>query len=154
MRTEFSIKSILGRVSITIIALSIIYIFFGPPSYVEAEMINEIFFLFIVPPILITGTILLSFLIGTPIRIIPKWSNWWYKRPYIAIILLLVGITLCCISGQPQFQQSHVSNSEGEIVKASNFQILSAGWFITSFSLTHFYFDAFCQFVKRKSQLN
>ena len=117
-------------------------------------MINGIFYLFIVPPILITGTILLSFLIGMPIRTIPKWFNWWHTRPYIALVLLIIGIIICFVSGQSQFQEPHVTNSEGEIVKANNLKILSAGWLITSFSLIHFYFSAFCQFIKRKLQLN
>ena len=115
-------------------------------------MVNEVFYLFIVPPILITVTILLSFLIGTPLRMIPKLYNWWYSQPYISMILFFVGIITCFLS--MQFPQSHVINSEGKVEEGSNFEVLSIGWLTVSFSLIHFYYRSFIQFIRRKLNRN
>ena len=61
MRTEFSSASILGRSVFAGIVLSAIYLFYGPPNYIEMEMINSVFYLLIVAPISVIGTILFSF---------------------------------------------------------------------------------------------
>jgi hypothetical protein len=156
LRNEFSVVSILRRTGVTVIVLSIIYIFLGPPSYVELEMINELFYLIVLPAVLISGTIFLSFLIGTPIRIIPSLFNWWYNRPYLVLIFLITGVIICLLSIQTHFMESRIIilNEGEEIEYTPNFKLLSIGWFITSFSLTHFYFESFVQFVKNKLKFN
>ena len=145
MRTEFSSISILRRIVITIIALLIIYIFLGPPSYVDLEMINQMFYLIILPSIWISITIFLSFLIGTPIRAIPSLFNWWYNRPYIALACLIIGVLVCLLSKQAQFTEIRtiLIGEVEEIERTPNVKILCIGWFITSFSLTHLYFESF-----------
>ena len=156
LRHEFSVVSILLRIGVTVIVLSIIYIFLGPPSYVELEMLNELFYLLVLPLILITGTIFLSFLIGTPIRAIPSLFKWWYNRPYIVTIFLITGIIICLLSIQTHFMESRtiILNEGEEIEYTPNSKLLCIGWFITSFSLTHFYFESFGQFVKNKLKFN
>lgn len=136
--------------------LSIIYIFLGPPSYIELEMLNELFYLLVLPLILITGTIFFFFLIGTPIRVIPSLFKWWYNRPYILLIFLITGIIICLLSIQTHFMESRTMIIDGEqgIEHTPNFKLLSIGWFVTSFSLTHFYFESFGQFVKNKLKFN
>ena len=148
MNYHTSPSSIFARIGLTILVLSLIYYYLGPPSYVEAEMINAIFFYFIVPPILIGSTIILTFLIGAPLRMIPRLFNWWCDRPYISLILLVVGIVFCFLS--TQFPEPHVRNSEGQIEEGSNYVLLAIGWFIVSFSLIHFYFESFIEFLKNK----
>ena len=156
LRNEFSIVSILRRTGVTVIVLSIIYIFLGPPSYVEFEMLNELFYLVVLPAVLIPGTIFFSFLIGTPIRVIPSVFKWWYDRPYIVLICLFTGIIICLLSIQAHLMESKtIILGEGkEIEYTPNSTLLCVGWFITSFSLTHFYFESFIQFVKNKLKFN
>ena len=135
MRTEFSSASILGRSVFAGIVLSAIYLFYGPPNYIEMEMINSVFYLLIVAPISVIGTILFSFLIGTPIRMIPSVFKWWYDHPYIPISLLAFGIVLCHMSGNSNFAHSHTLTFDDEVKTeyTPNLKLLYSGWLIVGF---------------------
>ena len=84
MKADSSLYSFLRRLGLAAVALAIIYLKFGPPSYDEVDLVNEVIYLLIVPFFLISGTIAICFLIGLPIRLIPKVFNWWYhcKLPH------------------------------------------------------------------------
>ncbi len=150
LRTEFSSISITCRTVIAALVLCAIYLFYGPPDYVEMETINVVFYVFIAAPILITGTILISFLVGTPLRANQALFNWWYKRPFISLSGILVGIFLCRLSGNQtlmqQFGHPLTVDEQGNII--SNFYLLCTGWFITAFSIIHTYFSSVIQFIK------
>lgn len=154
LRHEFSVVSILRRIGVNAIVLSIIYIFLGPPSYIELEMINELFYLVVLPVVLISGTIFFSFLIGTPVRVIPSVFKWWYDRPYIVTIFFITGIIICLLSIQTNFMESRtiILDEAEEIKHTPNFKLLCIGWFITSFSLTHSYFESFSKILKNKTK--
>ena len=148
-----STLSLFGRIIFTAVMLSIIYLFLGPVSYVEADAVNEAFYLLIVAPVLVIGTILFSFLIGAPIRMIPSFFKFWYDRPYICLILLVTGIALCLLSTESHFivSETRILNREDIIEQRPNFKMLCAGWFTVAFSATHFYFSSCIILIKRKT---
>ncbi|MEO8770738.1 MAG: hypothetical protein ABI402_11650 [Ferruginibacter sp.] len=133
--------------------LSALYLFLGPGRYVEADAVNELVYFFILAPVLVISTILFSFLIGLPIRLIPSLFKYWYDRPYICLALFIVGIILCLLSINLHFIASEINIVNGEEImeQRPNFKMLCAGWFTVSFSVTHFYFSSFTQFIKRKT---
>jgi hypothetical protein len=141
MKPDSSLYSFLSRLGLAVVALALIYLKFGPPSYEEVDLVNEIIYLLVVPLFLIGGTIAVCFLIGMPIRLIPKVFNWWYRHPLIPTILLVIGISFCFLSIQPQFisYQKDLEKIEPSVKQIPNFNILTIGWFLTGFSLTHLY---------------
>ena len=143
--------SFLGRLGLALVVLSLIYLRFGPPGYEEVDLINSILYLMIVPLALIGGTIAICFLVGMPIRLIPKVFDWWCRHQVIPVILLTIGILCCFLSIQPQFIVT-VTEAEGAgltIKKIPNSYILVSGWFLTAFSLTHLYFKPLLNSVRK-----
>jgi hypothetical protein len=57
------------------------------------------------------------------------------------LVLLIIGIICCFLS---------TADNSGKADSVPNFQLLCIGWFITSFSLIHFYLGSFRQFIKRR----
>ena len=156
LQHQFSMFSLFCRIGISIVALVIIYLRLGPPSYEEVDLINSIMYLGLVPFILIGGTIALCFLVGLPITLSRSINNWWYARPYIALIGLTIGILCCYISNLSQFKESEsiLLNGENIIRQIPNNRFLIFGWFVTAFSLIHFYPESLSNSIKIKSWFN
>lgn len=74
--------------------------------------------------IIVFITIGLCLFFGLPIRIIPGFRNWWTQKPMLCILLLVIGLTLIALSANSFF---------------SNTYPILTGWFLTAFSLLHFY---------------
>ena len=102
-------------------------------------MINEVLYFFIIPLVLIPGTILVCLLVGLPLMLIPKISKWWDAHSYIAFIGLIIGFLVIIFS--PTFTDTiKIIENETEIIKEiPNETILRIGWFMTAFFLIHFY---------------
>ncbi|MGG9964655.1 hypothetical protein [Ferruginibacter sp. SUN106] len=103
------------------------------------------------PFLLISGTIAVSFLIGMPIRLIPKLFNWWYRHPFIPLLLLTAGIACCFLSVQPKFIVTEiVARDAGHITqKTPEPTLLITGWFVTAFATTHLYVKPLFAVVKK-----
>ena len=131
-----SIPLFIGRLVICSIILFFIYLKYGPPNYVEAEAINEVFYLFLIPLMLISGTIVVCLLVGSPLMFIPKVNKWWHSNSYIAFIGLAIGF-LIILFGSNYTDTIIIMEKETEIIKEMpNETILGFGWFMTAF----FYF--------------
>jgi hypothetical protein len=124
---------------ISFVLLFIIYLFYGPAKDAEVEMINEILYLFIIPIMLIPGTIVICLLVGLPIRLIPKVHKWWYSNSYIAFIGLALGFLTIYVSSNFTDTIKVVENETEVIKQIPNYTILGIGWFTSAFFLLHFY---------------
>ena len=152
MEYQTSLVSFFGRITLGFLALCTIYLFFGPPSYEEVDMINSIIYLGAIPLILIPGSILICILVGTPIRAITKIKKWWYERPYIAIAGIIIGLILCYVSKSPSFSETTpvILSDQEYIEKIPNTNILGTGWFVLAFSIIHFYPESLSDFISKK----
>lgn len=139
MERATSIPVFIGRLIICSIILFFIYLKYGPPKDVEVEMINEVLYLFIIPLLLIPGTIVVCLLLGLPLTLIPKINKWWNSKSYIAFIGLTIGFAIILFS--PNYADTiKITENETEIIKIiPNETILGIGWFMTAFFLLHFY---------------
>ena len=124
---------------ITFILLFVIYLFYGPAKDVEVEMINQILYLFIIPILLISGTIVVCLLAGLPMRLIPKFNKWWESKPYIAFIGLTLGLVLIYLSPNFTGTKTIIENETECLKQIPDYTILRIGWFTTAFFLLHFY---------------
>jgi hypothetical protein len=129
-----------------------IYLKLGPASYMDIDMLSMFLLLIGFPIFLIACTIAICFLVGMPIRVVPKVYNWWYNRPYISLLLLSTGFYFCYLSYQPRFLEPKIifENGENITVQTANFIILTIGWSFTAFALTHLYFSSIPKWLKRK----
>ena len=140
MQNDTKIFTFWANIGITIFILLLIYIFLGPPSYVELELINLLFYLVIIPLPLIGGTILICCLVGIPIRLIPNLKNFWEAKPYISVLVFVIGFILLLFSIKSENQ------TDREI---SLSWLLASGWFLISFSLVHFPYDTLISSIKK-----
>ncbi|WP_460556422.1 hypothetical protein [Ferruginibacter profundus] len=150
-----TLTSLFTRLVMALIILSSLYLRFGPPAYEEVDLINEIIYLLVLPFLLISGTIAGSFLLGMPIRLIPKLFNWWYRHPVMPLLLLTAGIGCCFLSVQPQFIVTEiVARGAGFITqKIPESTLLITGWFVTAFAITHLYPEPLFTAIKKLLRL-
>ena len=152
MEYQTSLASFLGRVTICFLTLSVIYLFYGPPSYEDLELLNVFTYLLVIPLILIPISILLCLFIGIPIRSISKIQKWWHERPYFALAGIIIGLTLCLLSRASnfiEFETVYIGH-EKSTIQVPNLNLLSTGWFILAFSILHLYPEALSRFIKKK----
>jgi hypothetical protein len=91
--------------------------------------------------IIIAFTMVITFLIGLPIRIIPNLYQWWTRNPIINILALLVGLSLMFFYSKSFFNGESVSGPSGvssTLIVGDPYQVLT-GWFLLTFSLLHLY---------------
>ena len=132
--------------------LFIIYLIFGPAKNVEADLINEILYLVIIPIILILATIGICILVGLPIRLIPNLYNWWLANPFVSFMALTIGLILLTLTLNQNFIDTRtiLVNEEQIIQETPNNYLLTIGWFVTAFALLHFYPKQFIVAIKNK----
>src|SRR6187200_1061493 len=98
MRRLISIPPLLFQFIITFLTLFLIFIlFFMTKGNENVGIIEGIGFeshKAIYAVIIIAFTMVITFLIGLPIRIIPNLYQWWTRNPIINILALLVGLSL------------------------------------------------------------
>jgi len=121
----------------------------------EVDMISEVGLLTIQPlfaAILSALTIVACAVIGLPIRLNSKVNKWWKGRPIVSIIGGTIGLTLLLLSINHNFtEDKKVIINEEEIIKQIPNTILAlTGWFLTGFSLLHFYPLTFLRQVKNR----
>lgn len=90
-------------------ALFLIYIIFALLDMNDFDLISGMGFIVFQPifgAILSGLTVLVCFLVGLPIRLIPKLHSWWTKRPLIVFISVFIGLIFLCISLNSNFTET------------------------------------------------
>jgi hypothetical protein len=101
--------------------------------------------------LLVTLTILLGVLIGLPIRLNHRIKLWWYTKPLIPIIGAAIGLILLGSALLPSLREIKQINIDGVVQskQVPNTSLAVSGWFITAFSLLHFFPGSLRFFLKR-----
>lgn len=86
-------------------------------------------------------TIIACTIVGLPIRLHKPIRTWWVLKPYIPLLLFVLGIVLVIVAHLPS-QMSWISRWEKdyeirELVPNTYFIVV--GWLAIGFSLLHFY---------------
>ncbi len=144
MRKYINILTLFFQVLLTSVVLFVIYIVYALADVDEADMVNGIGFLLFQPLfgfILTSGTVVACLLVGLPIRLIERLKQWWYKKPAIPLLGIAIGLLLLLFAFNPAWTevQQVIINGEPTQKQVPNSAISITGWFITAFSLLHFY---------------
>jgi len=150
---------LLIQISITAVVLFIIYIIYALADIDEADMVNGLAFLVFQPLlgcILTSLTIVACLLAGLPIRLVKRLKHWWYTKPLFPLLGLLVGLWLLVLAFYPAWketQQVIIDNAATQKPAPNTFMSVT-GWFMTAFSLLHFYPQSLFYFFRRKKSSN
>ena len=137
MNRIFKILFLFLQIIITFVVLFVIYMFF-------ALMDNDfgfdgLFGLITIQPMLAVFfsvlTIIICLIIGLPIRLIKNINYWISKHWYISIICIFIGIVLLFCS----FLLKQPYYIEDGIIEIPNAILAGTGWFMTAFSILHFF---------------
>ena len=157
MRRLISIPPLLFQFIITFLTLFLIFIlFFMTKGNENVGIIEGIGFeshKAIYAVIIIAFTMVITFLIGLPIRIIPNLYQWWTPNPIINILALLVGLSLMFFYSKSFFNGESVSGPSGvssTLIVGDPYQVLT-GWFLLTFSLLHLYPVSFSKLAQSKT---
>ena len=99
-------------------------------------------------------TIIACIILGLPIRLIPRLYNWWSERPFIIFIAVTVGLILLIMSVFFTDTVNAVSDGEEKTKQIPNISFALTGWFLTAFSLLHFYPVTIIKWLKKKIWTN
>jgi hypothetical protein len=139
-----NVSTILFQLFKTFFALSVIYLIYALLDMDEFDMITEGAFLIFQPIfaiILSTLTIVACIIVGLPIRLLPSVRNWRSRRPIIPFIVFAIGLILLLLS---------LNDIEKE-KEIPNYSLALTGWFLTAFSLLHFYPMTVLKWLKDKA---
>ena len=147
--------TILFQLFLTFGVLFLIYMVFAILDNDEADMITELGLLTIHPlfaAIFSSITIIACILLGLPIRFNSKLNIWWTDKPFVSISVGIIGLILLLLSLNQNFTEStKVTINEEEVMKQiPNTTLALTGWFLTGFSLLHFYPLTILIFIKNK----
>lgn len=158
MDTTSSTVSIFFQVVITFIVLFVIYMIYALLGLLEIDMIAGIGYL-IFQPILgfvfTSLTILACLLLGLPIRLIKGVRQFWLSKPLLPLTGFFAGIVSMLLAYNSHFTElKEVTLDFGTIQKeVPEIRLAIAGWFVTGFSLLHFYPQSLQKFIRgRKKQ--
>lgn len=92
-------------------------------------------------------TVIVSGLIGLPIRLNNRLNNWWRTHFYISIVIGLIGLVACAISLTPGFIEEVTYQMDGmDMTQTVPNQILSiSGWLLVAIGTLHTYPPKFIQ---------
>ena len=155
MKKAVPIVTLLFQVFIAFVVLIIVYIIYALADNDEADMVNALGFILFQPLwgfILSSITIALCLLIGLPIRLMARVKQWWYEKPIIPLLGFVIGLLLLLLAFHAAFTETVQVVIDGEPVEKQvpNLTIAVTGWFITAFSLLHFYPQSIIRFLRRK----
>jgi hypothetical protein len=153
-----SLLTILIQFASTAIALFVIYIIFALLDVDDPDLINAVGFMIFQPlfGIIITlATIVACYIIGIPLRFIPKLKAWWVSKPYLPLIGIIVGIILLILSIVPGLMHpiNTIIDRKEKVKQIPNGELIIAGWLSTGFFLLHFYPFSFIAWVLKKITL-
>lgn len=155
MRKLISISTVLFQLFITFGVLFVTYIIFALLDMDEFDLITEGAFLIFQPIfgiILSILTIIVCAIVGLPIRLIPKVYSWWSSKPVLVFACVTVGIILMFLSLNGNFTETAQVTIDGEerSKEIPNSYLVVTGWFLTAFSLLHFYPMPLIEWFKNK----
>ena len=155
MKKLSSTATIVFQLFLTFGVLFLIYMVFAVLDNDEVDMISELGLLTIHPlfaAIFSAITIIVCILLGLPIRLNSKLKKWWTDKPFISIAVGIIGLILLLLSLNQNFTEStKVTLNEEEVIKQiPNTTLALTGWFLTAFSLLHFYPLTILIFIKNK----
>jgi hypothetical protein len=135
--------------------LMAVYLLYALFDIYEWDMINSIGFLIFQPlfgAILSGTTIAICLLIGLPIRLIQRIRQWWMRKLILQLLTLIAGFLLLGIAFLPGLSETQtvLIDEVATEVKTPNTIVTLLGWFITAFSLLHFYPQALWHWLKEK----
>ncbi len=86
-------------------------------------------------------TIIICGIIGIPIRINDKFNKWWRTNFYVAVIIVITGISFCIISLFPNFIEQVDYRMDGleQTATVPNRFLSITGWFLIGFGLLHLF---------------
>ena len=86
-------------------------------------------------------TITTCFIVGLPIRLNRRLNEWWRNRMIFQIVAVILGILIVVISFVISLNNHIKFNGDGiaEIEAFPNLYMFILGWFITAFSILHFF---------------
>jgi len=124
----------------TAAVLFVLYIEYARLSLIELDMIGMTF-QGIIATILILFTLAVCSILGLPLRLVPRFAQWWKARQYLVVIGLLTSLFVFWLSFTPSLRESAEVTSEGALVQIQlpNQNLVTIGWFMLAFCLLHFY---------------
>lgn len=151
--------SILFQFILTSIVLFAIYMVYALLDIPEIDMIAGIGFLIFQPIlgfILTFLTIIACLIVGLPIRLVRKVRDLWLSKPLLPIAGAAIGILLLFLSFDNNFTElKEVTLDYGTVDKeVPNTKLALIGWFLTAFSLFHFYPQSLLRVIRNKRRKN
>jgi zinc transporter ZupT len=121
----------------------------------EIDMIAGIGFLIFQPIlgfILTFCTIIACLIVGLPIRLVKKVRDFWLSKPFLPIAGAATGIIMLFLSFNSNFTElKEVTLDYGTVEKeVPNTTLALVGWFLTAFSLLHFYPQSLLRLIRSK----
>ena len=132
-----------GQVGLTFVLLFCLYMVFAMLDY-QGGIVSFLGITLVAPlfAALFSGiSVIVFFIIGLPIRFNKKLNLWWRRHPYVAILLISVGLGLLILSLLPGFTKEVVYNAEGEMYSSvvPNLVLSSIGLPFTAIGTLHLY---------------
>lgn len=131
------------QIALTFIATFCIYMVFAllDSDFGFDGLFGLVFFQPIIAIILSGLTIIVCLILGLPIRLNSKVNYWWTTNFYISIIGTIIGLTFLFLSLLPTFRDTATCDLDGQttLKQITNTVLSISGWFLTAFSLLHFY---------------
>ncbi len=143
--------TILFQVAIAFVATFFIYIIF---ALLQEDKFGFPF-LVIMPIMAFVISLLIVIacaIIGLPIRLVPVIKRWWIRRPIIVFVGATIGVILLVLSYFPDFKENVniVIKNVNKTKQIPNQDMVLAGWFLTTFSLLHFYPENMLRWISKK----
>ncbi len=143
------------QVAVTVIMLCAGYLWYTLANIEEPDLVNMVSYLIIEPLyglVISVLTVALCFAAGLPIRLYPQLFSWWASRPVIQVMAIVLGVLLIAVSFLPFLKEPAevIIMNEKEIIPVPNHYILYTGWWISAFSLLHFYPGVLTDYLNNK----
>jgi hypothetical protein len=147
--------SILFQVVPTFFVMFGIYMIYALLDFLEIDMIGGIGFLIFQPVlgfILTFITIIACLIVGLPIRLLKNVRGFWLSKPFLPIAGAAIGIIMLVLSFNSNFTElKEVTLDYGTVEKeVPNTMLTLVGWFLTAFSLLHFYPQSLLRLIRSK----
>jgi hypothetical protein len=148
--------TVLFQFGATSIVLFVLYIIFALLDNLgEAGFENYVGFIIFQPlfgTIITLVTVSVCFIVGIPVRFIPRLKAWWLSKPFIPLFGISVGIILLLLSLNPNLMHSVTTTigGEEEVKQIPNTELAVTGWLCTGFFLLHFYPFSFIAWIMKK----
>ncbi len=143
------------QLTVTVIMICAGYLWYTLTNIEEPDLVNIVSYLFIEPLyglVISVLTVASCFAAGLPIRLNTKLFRWWTSRPVIQVMAIVLGVSLIAVSFLPFLKEPAevIIMNEKEILRVPNHYILYAGWWVSAFSLVHFYPGVLTDYLNNK----